>query len=304
MKNLVMLALALSVSFVIAGCNPGAIPNQPASQNQSTPGTQNSNAKTLNVNDVSPQSTAATRHRIRGVQSNRCLDIPNGTTEQEARLQIFDCTPENLQQFLDITLESNGYKMKFAHSGLCLEVAENGTINEKPLQQRSCDDSDTNQRWKVEPIAGSFRIRNVHSNLCMDIMHESVGNMSAVAQHECLDGQANQRFIFEPALPPPPTPPTPPVPPIEKKQICFTQPVPENFILINRFQGHLEGCDDNHRFNVFEIQRGDNRPAGEILEACHRDVIPGWELVEKFRDPERCGPANGVAPNMMRIRKK
>jgi hypothetical protein len=309
MKNLVLLFVALCVAFAIAGCDPGVIRNQSSpqktpAQNASSPGAASSGVGVLSV----PMGS----HWVRDVQGaeHRCLDIPRGTQEQEARVQIWDCTSSNTWQLLDITWDAGEYKLQFAHSHQCLEPAEDGQGDEKPLQQFPCNNN-AKQRWRIERFGGGYHIINVLSGKCVDVWHESTGNGSRVNQHECLPNQVNQQFTFQPDLPPPPTPthpptptPTPAVPPIETKKICFNQPIPTGWILINKYTEHLEGCNDNPKFNVSEIRRIDNRPAGEMLIACLGDVPPGWKLLGKNIDRTKCGYRAGSANNVMNIQKQ
>jgi|GEM_PF-3564200 len=94
------------------------------------------------------------------------------------------------------------------------------------------------------------------------------------------------------------------IPPVEKNKVCFDKPIPFGWVLIDKSQGHLEGCDDNHRFNILDIQRIDNRSAGEMLIVCLGNVPPGWELLGENIDKTKCGWAGGTENNIMNIKKK
>ena len=58
-------------------------------------------------------------------------------------------------------------------------------------------------------------------------------------------------------------------------------------------------------YNVWVIERYDNRPAGSVIDVCAAVPTPaGWVLVDVFRNKERCGhPEDMFAVNMKRIRR-
>ena len=82
---------------------------------------------------------------LRGVGSNRCLDVPKQSTADGTLLQIWDCNEGDNPAW---TLNSDGTVVGRG-SGLCLDVTGAGTANGTAVQIWTCNGG-TNQKWTRE----------------------------------------------------------------------------------------------------------------------------------------------------------
>ncbi|MEU3453580.1 RICIN domain-containing protein [Micromonospora sp. NPDC006766] len=86
---------------------------------------------------------SATSAPIRGVPSNRCLDVPGSSTTWGTKLQTWDCSGSGNQQW---NVNSNG-TITNVQSGLCLDVNGGGTANGTAVIVWYCNGG-SNQQWK------------------------------------------------------------------------------------------------------------------------------------------------------------
>ncbi|MER6597017.1 endo-1,4-beta-xylanase [Streptomyces parvus] len=77
--------------------------------------------------------------QIKGVASNRCLDVPNGS-----KVQIYSCWGGDNQKW---RVNSDG-SIVGVQSGLCLDAVGTGTANGTQIQLYSCSNG-SNQRWTL-----------------------------------------------------------------------------------------------------------------------------------------------------------
>jgi endo-1,4-beta-xylanase len=124
---------------------------------------------------------------IRGVESNRCLDVPNASTQNGTQLQIYDCWSGSNQQWNhtssgELTVYSGG-------SQRCLDAEGAGTSNGTRAIIWQCHGG-ANQRWNLN---SNGTITNVQSGLCLDVSNYGTANGSQVHLWSC-HGGANQRW--------------------------------------------------------------------------------------------------------------
>jgi hypothetical protein len=119
-----------------------------------------------------------------GVQSARCLDVPNATQTNGTQLVIWDCNGginQNWAQPTDGSLRVYGTK--------CLDVANHGTAAGTVVDIFDCNGG-ANQRWTVN---GDGTIVGVESGLCLDVTGQGTGNGALIEIWTC-NGGANQRW--------------------------------------------------------------------------------------------------------------
>jgi endo-1,4-beta-xylanase len=130
--------------------------------------------------DPSSPPTQGTGNRILGAQSGRCIDVPNASTNNGTRVQLYDCNGQSNQAW---TLTSS--KQLTVYGSRCLDAAGSG--NGSAVQIYSCN-GQTNQQWNVN---SNGTITGVQSGRCLDVW--GTGNGQQVQLYDCT-GQANQRF--------------------------------------------------------------------------------------------------------------
>ena len=80
---------------------------------------------------------------IRGVGSNRCVDVPGGGKTGGTRVMLYDCHGGVNQKW---NINSNG-TISGVQSGLCLDAIGGGTVNGTLLALWPCNAAGSNQRW-------------------------------------------------------------------------------------------------------------------------------------------------------------
>ncbi|SDY46750.1 endo-1,4-beta-xylanase [Micromonospora pattaloongensis] len=135
---------------------------------------------------------------IVGVQSGRCVDVPNASHANGTRVTLYDCNKQSNQAW---TYTSD--KQLRVYGDMCLDAAGSG--NGAAIQIYSCH-GQTNQQWNVN---SNGTISGVQSGRCLDVW--STANGAQIQLYDC-HGQTNQQFNLVPlgGSTPPPTTPTPP----------------------------------------------------------------------------------------------
>jgi endo-1,4-beta-xylanase len=129
---------------------------------------------------ITPTGPSGGANRIVGAQSGRCIDVPNASQSNGARVQLYDCNGQTNQAW---TLTSS--KQLTVYGTACLDAAGSG--NGSAVQIYSCN-GQANQQWNVN---SNGTITGVQSGRCLDVW--GTGNGQQVQIYDC-SGQANQRF--------------------------------------------------------------------------------------------------------------
>ncbi|MEU0532886.1 non-reducing end alpha-L-arabinofuranosidase family hydrolase [Amycolatopsis tolypomycina] len=136
---------------------------------------------------------------LRGVGSNRCLDVPNGSQSDGAALQIADCSGAASQQW---TSTSAGLLTVYGNK--CLDVPGSATTAGTRVQIWTCHGG-ANQQWRVN-ADGS--VVGVQSGLCLDVAGAATASGTAVQIWTC-HGGTNQKWTGLSGTPPTTTTTTP-----------------------------------------------------------------------------------------------
>lgn len=134
-------------------------------------GNVSDNSNTLSTSTAAAESV--TYAQIKGVASNRCIDVANGSTANQAKIQLYDCNSRDYQKwglFSDKTLRAK-------HSGKCLDVILNVKDNGTDVQQYDCISGALNQQWVVN---SNLSICSVASNRCLDAEGPSDANHTQI----------------------------------------------------------------------------------------------------------------------------
>jgi hypothetical protein len=121
---------------------------------------------------------------LRGVGSNRCLDVPGATQANGTQLNIWDCTGGPNQQW---TAQSNGTLQVYGSK--CLEVPNHATTAGTRVQIQDCTGA-TNQQWRLN---SDGTVTGVESGLCLDVVNAATTNGTAVEIWTC-NGGSNQKW--------------------------------------------------------------------------------------------------------------
>lgn len=95
----------------------------------------------------------------------------------------------------------------------------------------------------------------------------------------------------------------------ERRIVCRGAAIPAGWILVDDLRDRSMCSGENpailRMYNVWAIERIDNRAVGTVIQVCAAAPTPaGWELVDVFRDPSSCGhPTEPFTANVKRIRR-
>ncbi|MDG4830644.1 ricin-type beta-trefoil lectin domain protein [Solwaraspora sp. WMMD1047] len=127
-----------------------------------------------------PTSPPGSAGQLVNAQSNRCVDVPNSSSSNGTRVQLYDCHGQANQSW---TYTAN--RQLQVYGNMCLDAAGSG--NGAAVQIYSCH-SQTNQQWNLN---SNGTISGVQSGRCLDVW--STSNGAQVQLYDC-HGQPNQRF--------------------------------------------------------------------------------------------------------------
>lgn len=85
--------------------------------------------------------------------------------------------------------------------------------------------------------------------------------------------------------------------PGERKLVCRGAVIPKGWILVDdtRDASMCQGANPAmvNSWNVWAIERYDNRPVGTVVAVCASAPTPlNWEMVDVYRDKDVCGHPN------------
>jgi beta-galactosidase len=119
-----------------------------------------------------------------GVQSGRCVEVPNSSTTNGTQVQLGDCGGGSNQRW---SLTST--KQLQVYGNKCLDANGRGTSNGTQVIIWDCNDQ-SNQQWNVD--AGGT-VTGVQSGLCLDANGAGTANGTKIILWSC-NGGANQQW--------------------------------------------------------------------------------------------------------------
>jgi hypothetical protein len=122
---------------------------------------------------------------IRGVGSNRCLDVPSAATTDGTVTDIWDCNGGSNQQWTYTSART-----LTVYGNKCLDVANQSTSAGAAVQIWTCNGG-ANQQWVLN---GNGTITGVQSGLCLDVTSAATINGSKIETWSCTGG-ANQQWV-------------------------------------------------------------------------------------------------------------
>jgi hypothetical protein len=145
-----------------------------------------SQAETAQFDNLSVTAVAGPPPPVSGslvsAQSGRCLDVPNASTTNGTRVEIWDCNGGGNQQW---TRLSNGELQVYGNK--CLDVGGHATAAGSPVSIWDCNGG-ANQQWTFN---SNGSIVGVESGLCLDVTGQATANGTLVEIWTC-SGGANQ----------------------------------------------------------------------------------------------------------------
>jgi hypothetical protein len=133
---------------------------------------------------ASPAAQAASSGALRGVGSNRCLDVPGASQTNGTTTQIWDCWGGTNQQW---TLTDSNQLTVYGNK--CLDVPGHATTSGTRPVIWDCNGG-TNQQWRVNTDG---TVVGVESGLCLSVVGAGTANGTAVEIATC-NGGSNQKW--------------------------------------------------------------------------------------------------------------
>ncbi|MCH7230564.1 RICIN domain-containing protein [Glycomyces sp. L485] len=124
--------------------------------------------------------------------SDKCVDVVSGSTENGAEIIQWDCHGELNQQWELQDAGEGYYTIVSQSSGRCLDVDAASTANNARIIQWSCNGG-TNQQWQLrDSDSGYVEIVARHSGKCLDVINSSTENGTRIQQYDCYGGTNQQ----------------------------------------------------------------------------------------------------------------
>ncbi|WP_328653131.1 RICIN domain-containing protein [Micromonospora sp. NBC_00330] len=121
---------------------------------------------------------------LRGVGSNRCLDVPSASTANGTQVAIWDCNGGSNQRWV---AQPNGALQVYGNK--CLDVPGHSTTAGARVQIWDCNGG-ANQQWTLN---GDGSVVGRESGLCLDVTSAGTANGSTVQTWNCTGGN-NQKW--------------------------------------------------------------------------------------------------------------
>jgi endo-1,4-beta-xylanase len=131
-----------------------------------------------------PPATGGSTGPLRGVASNRCLDVPNQSQTDGTFLQIYDCWNGTNQQW---TYTSSNQLTVYGNK--CLDVPNHAKTAGTKVEIWTCNGG-TNQQWRLN---SDGTVVGIESGLCLDVAGAATANSTAVQLWTCTGG-SNQKW--------------------------------------------------------------------------------------------------------------
>jgi endo-1,4-beta-xylanase len=126
---------------------------------------------------------------LRGIGSDRCLDVPDQSTQNGTQLQIYDCWNGANQQWTHT--DTGELTVYDGTTRKCLDAEGAATADGTAAIIWDCN-GDANQQWTLN---GNGTITNAQSGLCLDVADHGTTNGSQVHLWTCHNG-TNQQWTL------------------------------------------------------------------------------------------------------------
>jgi hypothetical protein len=135
---------------------------------------------------------------IIGLQSGKCINVPNNNSANGVQLIIYTCanpSTSNETWFFDDDIRSPNtpgyYNIQNQQTGKCLTQKGASTAVNQPIIQYDCNRG-TNEQWYTQKVYSGppdwYYIRNEHGGLCLAVKGGLTGNGQPLLQFTCNGG--------------------------------------------------------------------------------------------------------------------
>ncbi|MEH0153304.1 carbohydrate-binding protein [Limibacter armeniacum] len=160
-------------------------------------GIANLNWFKFNATPTSSGIISGATYRLVNRLSGKSLDVQDVSTANGARIQQWDWSSGQNQQWIVTSVGGGYYSLSALHSGKALDVVDVSQANGAEIQQWDWSSGD-NQKWQfVDAGSGYFRLRVLHSNKVLDIENNSTANGAKVVQWTESTSDQGQQWTLE-----------------------------------------------------------------------------------------------------------
>ena len=88
-----------------------------------------------------------------------------------------------------------------------------------------------------------------------------------------------------------------------RQTVCAGQGVPGWILVDDSWNPTACGNPTSISYNVWTLERFDDKPVGAQMRACFGPVPPGWRIEKAAWDPTACGYPTSISDNVMTIKR-
>jgi Ricin-type beta-trefoil lectin domain-like len=138
-----------------------------------------------------PTDLQAGVYQVINANSNKCLDVANNSTANNAAIQQWTCGTGDNQKWKIEPVGAGLYKLTAIHSGRVIGIGASGMADGvKAVQWDWVGVAD--QKWYIQASGSGYRIVASHSNKCLDVWNFSTADGIQLQQWTCSGNTAQQ----------------------------------------------------------------------------------------------------------------
>ncbi|WP_460304502.1 RICIN domain-containing protein [Actinocorallia aurea] len=138
------------------------------------------------LSSVGGDGATAGAFRVISRGSKKCLELPNSSQDQAAKLQQANCdeTAKQDWRIVPVAGTTDTFTLVSPVSGQCMDVAAESLAAGAAVQQWACNGK-TNQQWVLERSGDHYKLKAKHSGLCLDVPGGAHTNGLKLQQDVC-----------------------------------------------------------------------------------------------------------------------
>lgn len=252
-----------------------------------TLGTVSQTLDIVNLANLTAQAIAGGTFQVLNDNSNLCLHVPYGSTDDGIRLQQQTCFDNYTPQQWQLETVGSLYRLVNVNSSKVLGITGSSTANRAFAEQNSFVDT-ANQKWELRERDSGYELVASHSGKCLEVAYKNTSTGENLWQNTC-DGSTAQLFKFALINAPDPDPDTLPDPDPNLQCGPFVQEA-ENGKLYGEFQVASQASASGGQF--VRTPDGDQAPflkdsmtqpsIANRLEYCFNVTQEGTYALETF----------------------
>ena len=156
--------------------------------------------------EVIPSSANPAGATLKAAHSDKCLNVPNGSSNANVALVQWQCVGNTNEQWYAESMGDGTYHVVSTHTTatkMCLNVPGADLDNSVAVVQYPCTATARNDRWRAKAVPGTnrFQLIAAHSNKCLNVPSSNKANGAAVIQYACTNVATtlNEQWYFPPA---------------------------------------------------------------------------------------------------------